>query len=118
MNDNLNKYSYLTAKERETISMPTRKLIELKLLKGNILDFGCGFGKDVEILKERGYNIEGYDPYYYPKFPNKKFDTILCNYVLNVLLPTEQTEVLMTISELLKPTGSAFYSVRDRKSVV
>ena len=45
-----NIHSHLTAKRRETLSMPTRRLLDLNLLKGEILDFGCGFGKDVEIL--------------------------------------------------------------------
>ena len=44
--------------------------------------------------------------------PTKRFDTIVCNYVLNVLEPNEQAEVLMEVSELLKPTGTAYFAVR------
>ena len=59
----------------------------------------------------------GYDNYYRPEYPTKRFDTIICNYVLNVLEPKEQAEVLMEVSELLKPTGTAYFSVRrDLKS--
>lgn len=92
--------------------MPSRFLLSNNLLKGDILDFGCGFGKDVEVLKAKGLDIQGYDPHHFPKLPRKKFDTILCFYVLNVLMPEEQTEVLMNVSRYLQPTGKAYFSVR------
>lgn len=107
-----NVYSHLTAKERETISFPARLLQNKKLLHGEVLDFGCGFGKDVELLKKSGITIIGYDKHYFPEYPKKKFDTILCLYVLNVLFPEEQARVLMEVSHLLKPTGKAFFAVR------
>jgi diadenosine tetraphosphate (Ap4A) HIT family hydrolase len=111
-NFKLNLFSYLTAKERESLSFPA-KLLQIKnLLAGEVLDFGCGFGKDVDLLKEDGINIVGYDKHYFPEYPLKKFDTIICFYVLNVLLPEEQALVLMEISYLLKPTGKAFFAVR------
>src|SRR5690606_897314 len=87
-------------------------LLERKLLQGEVLDFGCGFGKDVELLKEKGIHIEGYDKHYFPLYPTKKFDTILCFYVLNVLMHEEQTNVLIGISQLLKPGGKAYFAVR------
>jgi diadenosine tetraphosphate (Ap4A) HIT family hydrolase len=81
-------------------------------LKGSVLDFGCGFGKDVEILQAEGKNIVGYDKHYFPIYPTIKFDTIICFYVLNVLTQEEQAMVLMEISQLLKPTGKAYFAVR------
>ncbi len=107
-----NIFSHLTAKERDTLSFPAKILIERKLFFGSILDFGCGFGKDVELLKKKGVNIVGYDKFYFPEYPTGKFDTILCFYVLNVLLPEEQTAVLLEISRLLKPGGKAYFAVR------
>lgn len=107
-----NSYSHLTAKERETLSFPAKLLLNKNLLKGDVLDFGCGFGKDVELLKAKGINIVGYDKHYLPRYPTKKFDTIICFYVLNVLMPEEQASVLMEVSQLLKPTGKAFFAVR------
>lgn len=109
---NLNPYSHLTAKEREYLSFPARLLFEKGLLIGSVLDFGCGFGKDVEVLKSRGVDISGYDRHYFPEKPSERFDTILCLYVLNVLLPEEQALVLMEVSALLKPGGKAFFAVR------
>ena len=110
--NNLNPNSHLTAIERTSLSYPARLLINKNKMKGKILDFGCGIGKDVELLNSKGYDIKGYDPYYFPTFPTEKFDTILCFYVLNVLLPEEQAEVLMNVSNLLKPNGKAYFAVR------
>ena len=56
---------------------------------------------------KRGYNIIGYD-YYRPYYPEGKFDTIICNYVLNVLEPYAQAEVLMNVTNLLSSNGTAF----------
>lgn len=81
-------------------------------IKGRVLDFGCGHGADVDFLHQKGFKVEGYDPYHAPKRPEGTFDTILCHYVLNVLMHREQTEVLMDVSEYLRPSGSAFYTVR------
>lgn len=103
---------HLTAKERTSVSFPTRWLKQHNLLKGEILDFGCGFGFDTDHLQTEGYNIVGYDNYYRPEYPTCHFDTIICNYVLNVLEPEEQAEVLMSVSELLKPSGTAYFTVR------
>jgi ATP adenylyltransferase len=108
---------HLTAIERTSMSFPTRWLKQNNLLKGEMLDFGCGYGIDTDQLKEQGFNVVGYDNHYRPDYPIKRFDTIICNYVLNVLEPNEQAEVLMSVSELLKPTGKAYFAVRrDLKS--
>jgi ATP adenylyltransferase len=107
-----NPNAHLTVKDRKQLSMPSRILLEQNCLIGDILDFGCGMGKDVEELKHKGLDMVGYDPYYFKDFPKQKFDTIICHYVLNVLLPDEQTDVLMNVSYLLKPTGKAYFTVR------
>jgi diadenosine tetraphosphate (Ap4A) HIT family hydrolase len=108
---------HLTAIERTSMSFPTRWLKEHNLLKGEILDFGCGFGYDTDELKKHGYDIVGYDNHYRLDYPIKQYDTIICNYVLNVLEPIDQAEVLMSVSELLKPSGKAYFAVRrDLKS--
>lgn len=112
--ENLKKniYSHLTAKERKSLSFPAKFLLNKKLLVSDVLDFGCGFGKDVGLLEKKGIKIIGYDPQYFPNYPAKKFDTIICFYVLNVLMNEEQAIVLMEVSQLLKPTGKAYFAVR------
>lgn len=107
-----NPNSHLTAKERDSLSFPAKFLLQNNFLVGDILDFGCGFGKDVEILKSKKINITGYDKYYFPEYPTSTFDTIMCLYVLNVLLPEEQAMVLMELSRLVKPSGKVFIAVR------
>ncbi len=110
--NSLNPNSHLTAIERTSLSYPARILLNQKKIVGKVLDFGCGIGKDVELLRHKGFDIVGYDPFYFPEFPKEKFETILCFYVLNVLLPEEQAEVLMNVSLLLKPNGKAYFAVR------
>jgi diadenosine tetraphosphate (Ap4A) HIT family hydrolase len=107
-----NEFSHFTAKERDAISFPAKHVLNKGLLKGQILDFGCGYGKDVEILKSKGLDIQGFDRHYFPSYPQQKFDTIICFYVLNVLMLEEQTKVLLEISQLLKPAGKAYFAVR------
>lgn len=110
VNRNIN--SHYTAKEREKMSFPTRILLKENLIEGKVLDFGCGFGKDVEELKAKGFDVSGYDSHYQPEYPKNKFDTIICHYVLNVLQNQEQAKVLYQVSNLLKFGGKAYFSVR------
>jgi diadenosine tetraphosphate (Ap4A) HIT family hydrolase len=107
-----NKYSHLTATERTYLSFPAKYLWQKNLLKGNILDFGCGLGNDVKLLKKKGFNIIGYDPYYFSQYPQEKFQTIICIYVLNVLFTDAQSSVIMEVSHLLIPGGKAYFAVR------
>jgi 2-polyprenyl-3-methyl-5-hydroxy-6-metoxy-1,4-benzoquinol methylase len=73
-----NQFSHLTAIERTSLSFPAQFLLAKNLLQGKVLDFGCGFGNDVKVLQREGFNITGYDPYYFPQYPDGKFDTIIC----------------------------------------
>jgi diadenosine tetraphosphate (Ap4A) HIT family hydrolase len=107
-----NPNSHLTIKERKYASFPTKRLLIMDQIRGRVLDFGCGLGIDVRFLSKNGFETIGYDPYYAPEIPVGQFDTILCNYVLNVLLAEEQVQVLMAVAELLKPSGKAFFTVR------
>lgn len=112
MKQQKNLFSHLTAIERKYLSFPAQFLLNQNLLQGKILDFGCGFGNDVKILRQKGFDITGYDPYYFTELPDDKFDTIVCFYVLNVVFLEEQANILMEISHLLKPEGTAYYAVR------
>ena len=107
-----NEFSHLTAKERKYLSYPSKWLLSQGLLKGSILDYGCGFGTDVSELGHKGFSIIGYDPHYFPDRVEGKYDTVLCHYVLNVLEPLDQTDVLMEVSRYLKDIGTAYFTVR------
>lgn len=107
-----NPHSHLTVKERKSPSFPARELLRQGRITGRVLDFGCGLGLDGKFLRNRGFEVTDYDPYYAPHYPSGQFETILCIYVLNVLLPEEQSYVLMSVSELLSKNGRAFFAVR------
>lgn len=98
---------YRTAITRIKASVPTRWLIENDLIRGRVLDYGCGRGKDAEVL-----DCEKFDPYYAPDMPKGKFDTIVCNYVLNVVTIEEENEIINDIKKRLRKNGNAYISVR------
>lgn len=105
-----NNKSHLTAIGRTKFSRPFRYLSEngfVDVNKSRTLDFGCGRGFDATNAK-----MEMYDPYYFPQMPKGKFDVILCNFVLNVLLEGESERVIKTISSKLKRNGKAYFTVR------
>lgn len=100
-------YSYLTAIKRIRPSRPLKYLNLMHKLKGNILDYGSGKGFDADYLK-----CDRYDPFYHPIKPTKKYDTILCSYVLNTTVEETQKEILNNIKKLLKKNGTAYITVR------
>lgn len=110
----LGNKGHLTAITRTKLSTPMKylftNLLDRKVITDNqkqILDFGCGKGFDAESL-----GLDMYDPYYYPEYPNKKYDIITCNYVLNVLTEPEVNKVLGEIKGLLNNKGVAYITVR------
>lgn len=99
--------SHKTAITRRGLSAPARTIQGRGLLRGRCLDYGCGKGGDAALL-----DVEKYDPYFYPEQPINRFDTILCTYVLNVISPRRQKDLLSDISRLLKKNGRAYIAVR------
>ena len=74
---------------------------------GRGLDYGCGKGTDARLL-----GLDKFDPYFSPEMPVGNYSTILCNYVLNVVTPEEETAVLEGIRSKLEPEGVAYIVVR------
>ena len=56
--------------------------------------------------------LSKYDPVSYPRMPKGKFDTITCNYVLNVVPIEEEAKIISSVYRRLKKGGSAYFSVR------
>ena len=109
--------SWKTAIVRKKLSKPVQ-LYKHELF-GKILNYGSGRGEDTELLRLEGFEIYNYDKY----FPSNadmsiKYDTIICNYVLNVI-PTinERIEVMVHIQELLKQSGYAYITVRPKSEL-
>lgn len=106
--------AHMSAMSRKSASAPTKYLLDNELINGTVLDYGCGKGKDAEALEERGFNVEKYDPVHHPVIPTGKFDTIICNYVLNVVEEgVNRGKVLYNIRSLLNDGGAAYISVRN-----
>ena len=110
-----------TAIARKKPSLPLR--LVLNELHGKILDYGCGRGTDVNYLKSLGYDVYGYDLYwsewYHPELlTDNTYDVVLCFYVLNVVPPWDREKILENIRRILKPSGVAYFAVRDTSEVV
>ena len=91
---------------RETISKTALFLEEHRLLRGRVLDYGCGFGFDAD-----HFGWEGFDPYYRQKLPDGLFDFIVCNHVANMLTRQSHRELFKAIQALLAAQGRAYVSV-------
>lgn len=101
-----------TAISRRGPSKPLRLLLKAGLVKGRVLDYGCGKGADLTHLRSIGINAEGWDPFHRPQGVTGTFDTILCTYVLNVVGPEERQHIRNDILSLLAPNGTAYVTVR------
>ena len=108
-----NIYSYNTAIKRRSLSAPVRYLRDKGLLSGYILDYGCGRGYDSGCLSDEGYKVDSFDPYWRPDgIMARSYDTIICNYVLNVFRAEDEEAVLSKINNLLSDDGAAYIAVR------
>ena len=112
-----------TAISRTNISVPTRMAIEKKFVKSVVYDWGCGKGKDTQLLNDMGIPTIGYDPHYFPGTSPDKIDfsdinTILLNYVLNVIeTRQERFEVLEQIHSFAQENTNVVIAVRSKKDV-
>lgn len=115
--------AHLTAIARKNPSAPMKWLCANDCLVGDILDYGCGKGKDVEWLNAKcdeegleGNRVVGYDLHFAPNTisTNMVFDTITCNFVLNVIDSfLEREAVVQRIKNLLRPNGRAYVAIRS-----
>lgn len=94
--------------------------------KGRVLDAGCGYGRDVSVLRALGYDaigvdqsasmvkmaVETYGPYFHPlplkslKELNEQFDIVHCRNVLVHVTHDELTETLEEVYSSIKPGGT------------
>ena len=86
-----------TAQARDEPSAPVSWYETEKLLLGDVLDFGCGLDL---------HKYARYDPVHATDFSPlmTRYQTVMCNYVLNVLpLVSQRAEVCLAIRALLAP---------------
>ncbi len=106
--------AHRTAIARSVPSVPMRALKAFGRIVGRTLDYGCGRGCDA-----RTYGLEYFDPHYSPVMPEGRFDTIVCNYVLNVIESAEtRISVLRDIQARLADGGRAYITVRTDKAAL
>ncbi|WP_375476495.1 DNA phosphorothioation-associated putative methyltransferase [uncultured Nostoc sp.] len=77
---------------RTDLSRPVRLAIEWAILNSDttFFDYGCGYGGDVQRVKNLGYTSAGWDPYYHPDVPRTAADVVNLGYVLNVIEDSEE----------------------------
>lgn len=104
--------SHLTALRRNKLSLPTKYLVEKKLLAGRVLDYGSGQGFDA-----RAVGALPYDPHFQPVLKEEaQFETIYSNYVLNVIEDEDERALaLLRIAHFLTNDGIAYITVRNDK---
>jgi len=127
-----------TAISRKEPSAPLIDLLQTDLIQGDVLDYGGGKGIDflfLEFIKKKikphywdpnfmqtkvGKNslFVPFETKFEDFYKNKKFDTVLVTYVLNVLPPEERKQVIDHVLSILKPNGVAIFTVRGPKDKI
>lgn len=76
-----------TAMKRYSLSRPLALAMAHRLIvpTGNVLDYGCGRGADVRLLRKSGIPARGWDPHFHPDEPLAPADCVNLGYVLNVI---------------------------------
>jgi hypothetical protein len=87
-----------------------------------VLHLGTGldrFAKDA-LLKAGAESVEDYDPNFYPDRTvlAATYDVVLCNYVLNILTPSERRLVYDDIAACTAPQGTAYLCVQGKWPVL
>jgi hypothetical protein len=114
----------------EKTQITTTKATYLKIAQSEfksgekILDFAAGRGAGTQLLRESGYDIEGYEPFsnedtrvITPEYqdvanvPDAEYDVIVNNAVLNVVPHGTAVEILGDIYSKLKVGGRAYVNV-------
>ena len=91
------------ALHRKELSRPVRIALEAQLFTEGttFFDYGCGHGRDITEIRDRGYSSEGWDPYYSPDTPIVSADIVNLGYIINVIENLqERREALIKAWEL------------------
>lgn len=119
----MNYNSHKTAISRKSLPTPVRWLLDNGLVKGSVLDYGCGKCKEInnEFLSKHPQvkSVYSFDPHFSPSLPPQSsnfeegwYDVIICTYVLCTLPESEDKNILRDIQKRLKPNGVAYITVR------
>lgn len=106
----------MTAINRTSPSAPARLISDGYIFKTqSILDWGCGYGKDVEFFRSKTKTVFGYDPAFSKELPSEPVDLITCIYVLCTLPNTKQrVQCIRDASNCLKLGGKIIIAARSK----
>ena len=81
-----------TAISRGALSRPLRFAVESGLIhpQSTVLDYGCGRGDDVQVLRAHGIQCQGWDPVYQPEGERREAHVVNLGYVVNVIEDTHE----------------------------
>jgi len=101
-NDYEDVYTYFTEGDNRADQLNSLNSINIFQDKRlSYLDYACGIGKMIPILKNKGYNIYGYDKYVKQtnvlnNIDNMKFDVIYCNnFIEHLIHPLEDIKKIL-----------------------
>ncbi len=98
-----------SAIKRNKPSAPLLYLLKKKLIKGKVLDYGCGYGVDAEKI-----GADKFDPNFWNHRPTRTYNQILCFYVLNVVdSGVNKIRIIRDMWKLLKTNGKIFFALRN-----
>lgn len=87
-----------------------------------VLHLGTGLDQYAKgaLLKAGAVSVDDYDPNFYPdrSVLNSTYDVVLCNYVLNILIPSERQLVYDDIAACTNAQGSAYLCVQGKWPVL
>jgi hypothetical protein len=104
-----------TAIHRTKPSMPSSRLIADGRIRGSVINLGKGRSvADAEALKAAAREYAEYDPNFAPDAGalERGYDTVVSNYVLNVLPPFVREIAWETIRKATAKDGTAYVTVR------
>jgi len=114
-----------TAMRRQEASQIARKLIEQRVLHDlsghSLLDYGCGWGKDVEFYRHQGFDADGYDPepkFGFKKLPERLYDLVCLVFVVNVLPSVDdRLDAVRAAAKFVRPGGYLLIAARSPRAV-
>jgi DNA phosphorothioation-associated putative methyltransferase len=87
LSNNVLVHRHRTAIKRPSFSLPVKCMLRDGLLNPTttMFDYGCGYGRDLELLNEMQIPCNGWDPNFRRDAPKQRAKIVNLSYVLNVI---------------------------------
>lgn len=104
-----------------TVARLVQEVLAKELDVRSVLDYGCGYGADVEFYRSFGLEAEGFDPhpgFGWPPTATKDFDLVVLAFVLNVLPDSvSRLEVLRAARAYVRPGKYLLVATRSEREI-